>query len=677
MINKFKHIINTVFVSSMDLTFLDQLSERIDDNETYKNINLAFLIALSDHDLNKKAKTFLKNYQGKEPFRELCQFYLDGLNQIISEIETCLEENEDFVNNINTLYAKIDKVSSPDHLEKLQEDIWSVFFPEGTGIIGNEPGEIRKLRTKRTVDITALNKNNINNPADQVLFTSNILLTVPLENNIDQLSLDKNIKRNVISCRNESQKYWYDHPIPIGIESQKNEIIYGLKGLDQACKYENDKRKENNILNCVLSVSVTHEGLHDIAREYIRAELSKSEKIKNLNIFVFTEKDTRKIIKDVLVPAAEKYIDQHTDHELLKIFGVDGEYSRHYSFLKAIAAFWNILIDPDIKATFKIDLDQVFPQEILADTTGQSMFDHLKTPLWGALGKDSSGNEVELGLIAGALVNEKDISKSLFTPDVPFPDKTGFKYDERVFYSQLPQALSTEAEMMTRYKDKDLDGRNKCIQRVHVTGGTNGILVDSLIKYKPFVPSFIGRAEDQAYLLSVINNPVKEKLAYVHKDGLIMRHDKASFAKEAMNVAKTGKIIGDYIRILYFSEYARVLNKDIYKIKEKFDPFTGCFISPIPITHVYLRMCLKSISLFNDNNSKDGAELIRTGVKRLSRALNYKSNIKTIFETESKGWKLFYYILIQLKNAIKENDPFALNLRNNAVRLIKNCQIKL
>lgn len=58
--------------------------------------------------------------------------------------------------------------------------------------------------------------------------------------------------------------------------------------------------------------------------------------------------------------------------------------------------------------------------------------------------------------------------------------------------------------MMIRY-DNFIDGINKCIQRVHVTGATNGILVEALKKFKPFKPTFIGRAENQAYTLSTFS----------------------------------------------------------------------------------------------------------------------------------------------------------------------------
>ena len=106
-------------------------------------------------------------------------------------------------------------------------------------------------------------------------------------------------------------------------------------------------------------------------------------------------------------------------------------------------------------------------------------------------------------MIAGALVNEADLHRSLFTPDVQFPARPPSP-EEHFFFSTLPQALSTEAEMMARYDGSGLDGRRKCIERIHVTGGTNGILIDSWRRHRPFTPTFIGRAEDQAYILSAL-----------------------------------------------------------------------------------------------------------------------------------------------------------------------------
>jgi hypothetical protein len=281
-------------------------------------------------------------------------------------------------------------------------------------------------------------------------------------------------------------------------------------------------------------------------------------------------------------------------------------------------------------------------------------------------------------MIAGALVNQQDIEKSLFTPDVPFPNSP-LSPDEYIFFSTLPQALSTEAEMMTRYTKDTLNGKKTCIQRIHVTGGTNGILIDSLRRYRPFTPSFIGRAEDQAYILSMLANP-GTKLGYAHKDGLIMRHDKEVCAQEAIQSSYINKIVGDYVRILYFSAYAKALTNDITKLKETIDPFTGCFISKIPASVTYLRFGLKAASLFAAGEEKKGLEFIKIGAKRIMNALDFvhgeNSMLKQRYEKERLSWNLYYDILSAVEDALKNNDSFALELRKKAESIIYQCYVK-
>ncbi|MBW1715997.1 MAG: hypothetical protein JRJ77_09260 [Deltaproteobacteria bacterium] len=507
-----------------------------------------------------------------------------------------------------------------------------------------------------------------------------MLLTTPAASTSpEKLPFGHYIRKRLLEISREPQFHWYDHPIQVGVVQEKNEVLYGLRALDTALEFE---RTRGNIpaqgkTVCVLSVSVTHEGLQEIAKKYLEEELSRSPSLKNIDIFVFTEADTQRIIDEILAPAAAYYLHRDNARELLSVFGADGEYGRHYSFLKAIAPFWSIFLQPEIRATFKIDLDQIFPQRELVEQTGASALEHFKTPLWGAQGLDSNEHPVELGMIAGALVDEADIGKSLFTPDVPFPNR-GLSLDEYIFFSPLPQALSTEAEMMTRYIGDNMDGQRSCIQRIHVTGGTNGILVHSLRRYRPFTPSFIGRAEDQAYILSTLPNP-GTKLAYVHEAGLIMRHDKEAFAQEAIESTHLGKLVGDYIRILYFSAYAGALTNDVAKLKDAVDPFTGCFISRIPITVVYLRLSFKAASLFAEGKKEQGLEFIRIGAQRIITALDFiggeNSKLKDQYEKERLGWNLYYDTLSAIENGIADGHQFALDLRRKAQAIIKTCAI--
>ena len=645
-------------------------------------LNAAFLMALSGgtHQASESARSFLSRMADSVEWEYVARFYLKGIDLVFEEIESVCAHDPYFSSRLKALFERLsDKADKMDQ-EEMAENIWSVFFPEASGILSNGEERVKILRAKRMVAITELNKTPVTNPTRQILFTSNVLLTVPQAiKSIEKLTLSHRLKEMLMPIIQEPQIHWYDHPIQIGVEPDKNEILYGLRGLEKALEFERDRgnMSHDDKLICVLSVSVTHQKLQDIAKSYLEEVLAPSGNMKNIDAYVFTEVDTQRVIDEILTPAADHYLKRNDSKNLLSVFGVDGEYGRHYSFLKAIAPFWNILIQPQIRAAFKIDLDQVFPQKELVEQTGASAFEHLKTPLWGSLGLDSDGQLIELGMIAGALVNEKDIGQSLFTPDVLFPEKP-LSPDEYVFYSLLPQALSTEAEMMTRYASDTLDGKKTCIQRIHVTGGTTGILVDSLRRFRPFTPSFMGRAEDQAYILSVLNDP-GTRLAYVHKDGLIMRHDKEAFAQEAIQSAHMAKLVGDYIRILYFSSYARILTEDVVHLKDIVDPFTGCFISKIPFSVVFLRFAFKAASFFDAGKDEQGLEFVKTGAKRIINSLDFmigeNSLLRQSYEKERLGWNLYYDILSAIEDGLNKGDGFALDLKKKAESIVRQCAI--
>ncbi|MDB9822792.1 hypothetical protein OAC89_03750 [Deltaproteobacteria bacterium] len=657
-------------------------TELNDDAGIARALNAAFIISLTRgaHHESQGAMQFLYRMAGLPRWSELAGFYLKGIDLIKDEVEDVCARDKIFEHRLKTLYDWMCNSYYTGNIEETREHIWSVFFPEGTGILRNRKERIDSLRAKRTVTITELNNTRIQDPARQILFSSNVLLTIPhISKSLDELSISNEIKEKLVDISGEEQIYWYDHPIQIAVAQEKNEILYGLKGLQETFQFEcrRGNTQEDEKLVCLLSVSVTHGGLHGIAKKYLEEEISSTEGLTNIDLYIFTEIDTRRIIEEIISPAAEHYLKCDDSMEILGMFGVDGEYGRHYSFLKAVSAFWSVLVDPEIKATFKIDLDQVFPQKELVEQTGSSAFEHMKTALWGAKGFDLDGQPLELGLIAGGLVNESDIEKSLFTPDVKFPVGP-ISADEYIFFSILPQALSTEAEILAQYNDGKLDGKRRCIQRVHVTGGTNGILVDSLRRHRPFTPSFIGRAEDQAYILSVYHNQ-EERLAYVHKDGLVMRHDKEVFAQEAIRRAHISKLLGDYVRLLYFSAYAGALTQDVEKLKESVDPFTGCFISKIPVSLTYLRFGFKALSIFSEGRDDQGIEFLKIGSRRITDALKFitgkEGSLKQQYEKERIGWNLYYDTLSAIEDGLKRDDLFALELQKRAQSIIRQCYI--
>jgi hypothetical protein len=547
----------------------------------------------------------------------------------------------------------------------LAEALWPAMFPAAVGLRDDVDGAVTALRDRRRVTIDVLPDDPITDPAREILFTSNVLLGLPLapehEAALDDLPPD--IAAAVRHAMTTEQRYWFDHPIPIGVQPEANELLHGLRGLDEAAGAEGVDR-----LIVLLSVSVTHPALRDVARPYVEAELGRIPPLSHLEVAVVSEDDVRGLVDDVLAPAVERWGPAGTARDALQVLGVDGEYGRHYSFLKAVAALWHVFVDPRVRATFKIDLDQVFPQGELLAETGRMALAHLADPAWGATGRDATGAPIELGMLAGALVNERDIGRGLFTPDVPVPAPPS-KPSEVVVYPVLPQAISTQAEMLTR----EADGP---IERIHVTGGTNGIRVDALRRHRPFTPSWVGRAEDQAYILSALGGH-GPRLAYLHAPGLVMRHDKEAYAGLAIEAAHVGKLIGDDVRILVFSAYARAIERSrglpFDAVKALLDPFTGAFVSPTPVATTLLRFALRILEQHEAGKVEDAEAYARIGARRLREVLEATADIETYaarIEAERRGWHALYDALDGLEGAVAAADGEAVAVRDRGRALL-------
>ena len=640
----------------------------------------AFLEVLSSEPASEsrtRASEVLLEAMEDSQDRELASFLRKGIEVMEQEIKQVLESDGDFRTDIETL---ANAIGAPENdTTDLTERYWAVFLPEAVGVAGGWNEKVRRLRNKREVSIDALCPTPIQNPAKELLWTSNALLTVPSENApANELHLDETTRRALAAHDLGKQKYWYDHPVQIGVSAENNEILYGLRGLSQMFAFEKERgtAAPEDRLEVVLSVSVTHPGLHRIARPYIESILRQSTDVHDLDIYIFTEEDTQRLTEDVLNPAARLFDEKRMAPETLEtIFGVDGPYGRHYNFLKAVSAIWQTVRNPELKATFKIDLDQVFPQERLVEELSKSAFQLLGTPLWGATGRDQTGKPVELGMLAGALVNQADINQGLFTPDVK-PASPPFSPDRWVFATQVPQALSTEAEMMTRYDGSDLDGKQKCLSRIHVTGGTTGIRVEALRRYRPFTLSTISRAEDQAYIMSVLNEKSERVLRYAHMPGLIMRHDKHSFAAGAIQTAAAGKTVGDYERMILFSLYAHGLPWSWEETHSSLEPFTGSFVSRTPFTTALLAFTLKALQ---SSGGLDTEEFLSVGVRKLGTLLakdeSTPSWLKQSYENEKSSWNAFYDVLGHLEEEEKKGSKEAEQIIKRARAIIAETQL--
>ncbi|MEA3358198.1 MAG: hypothetical protein U9R17_02150, partial [Thermodesulfobacteriota bacterium] len=89
-------------------------------------------------------------------------------------------------------------------------------------------------------------------------------------------------------------------------------------------------------------------------------------------------------------------------------------------------------------------------------------------------------------------------------------------------------------------------------------------------------------------------------------------------------------------------------------------------MSKIPVTIVFLRFCLRTASLFDQGKDEQGLDFLKRGSRKIMKSLNFAYNEKSIlkqhFEKEHMGWDLYYDTLSAIEEALKDNDPFAIEL---------------
>ncbi len=494
---------------------------------------------------------------------------------------------------------------------------WDIFCPPAAAASAAPDDMAETIHARRRLHDLKPPSAPLRAPAAELLFTANALISPPLDPDSPDVPADHRAAGHHFA--ESRQTFWYDHPIPLDARPEENEILYGLASLDRAlaAECEAGTLPPAARMDLVMSVSVTHPGMEETGFAYVRDIITRHLDLRHLRVFVFDEDRCRAMAR-CLCPG---------DAAAADIFGVNGAYGRHYSFLKVIRLVWLMVVNPRVRFAFKIDLDQIFDQTALKSHTGRTALQTIANPLWGGTARDHEGRLVDLGMLAGGLVNEADAATGLFIPDVRRPDTealTAPLTSRRLFCPQWPQAISTEAEILQRAPG---------FQRVHVTGGTTGITADALRRWRPFTPTFINRAEDQAYAISAFGEA--EYLGHLHAEGLIMRHDKQAFAARAIAHASDGKAIGDIERLLLFSRYAQLHPQGFETLRDHLWPFTACFVSPDPAALAGL--------IFAIDGAAKGGSYVRDGAARLAACLSFcETDMAARLAHERAGWEAIH-----------------------------------
>ncbi|MBA2701556.1 MAG: hypothetical protein H0U58_07640 [Chloroflexi bacterium] len=165
-----------------------------------------------------------------------------------------------------------------------------------------------------------------------------------------------------------------------------------------------------------------------------------------------------------------------------------------------------------------------------------------------------------------------------------------------------------------------------------------------------------------------------------------MRHDKEAYAGEAIEAAHVGKLVGDYVRILIFSAYADAVARtgeadglDLDTIKALLGPFTGSFISRLPITVTLLRFALKTAGLIAAGERRQADEFARIGARRLRDTLRMttdREGFQARIVDEQEQWRGFYDTLDAVEDALQARDPGAAQLQERAREILEGCRIR-
>jgi len=417
----------------------------------------------------------------------------------------------------------------------------------------------------------------------------------------------------------------YDHPVPLFVDNNHHELIKCLEELNNDIEFEKSKYvfKRDFKLCIVISISVTHRNLYEIAKLWIK-EIVKSCNFKHLKCLIIGLHEIN-LIKNKLLKCE------------IPVFSVSGKYAKHFNSLKYI----QLLLEKgyNIKAGFKLDTDEGIRSRDLFNTTRKTWFQTMCHNLWGAYGVDYSGKRVELGINVGEYINNKDIvnlgyRKSMRTPDVKVPDSY---ISEDIFFNKC----IAHGRMSLLYNScNDL---NDYISHPVVKGGAYGITNDSLKKYVPFAFSRIGRAEDQGFYISAIS----KGLIGIFNPDLRIAHYKEQVSSSEKRTEVT-RFIGDMYRLILFEHIVKILG-----IKDKIDPMPGVFAGKLARSQAFFNIIYKAYYYCTIDMEDNALFLLKNGIdelEKLKRDID-SSKIKIELENESEQWLKFVEIAEKIDKA--------------------------
>ena len=667
-------------------------------------VNAAMLICLcgKEHPLFHKAWDYL--HLADAVFGEQKKSYLKFYEIIQEEIVERLKTDP----VVLELFQDVIRDRDPDRLKAARLEI---FNPLAAQTLSRFDAKqiVKDIQKKNRLRLIANNEDFITDPIREVIFTTNLLVTPPEKESLIPEGFPVWAQETLRLVIGLPVDWHFDHPMEIAATRDAlhaSEFIFCLKGFEESLHAEIEIEKaawkdyisRGDKVPLYISISPTHGGVNlgCAAREMLKCQYAaavKSGMLQELEIvepYLYTQAEVKRLIDDVLTPAAKRYFPELQEREIgvyLSCLGVEGCYAMHYNFLKAFGSLAKFM-NPKVKAVIKIDTDQTFPTDRFYRETDSCWLEAFTLPTIGGVCADQNERNMYMGCFAGSLTNRDELIQKddLFLPDISIPDVPERipEGEAGVFYQGLLQSLITQGEAFPpEIQWRALKVLNEYpYMRTFVTGGTIGFLIDALERYAPFVDAHVHRAEDQAFLLSVLFDQYDGHfLRYLYFPGLHMIHEKESFASAAIKTAEPYKKIYDLERIWNFSYLTRALCEikgwDFEDVRSTLNFFTASFVQPFPRLLALTRFVLSVAR--NGGRNRDDIIYQKEGLRRLPKiALHrerYYRDAKARVAEQIKAWRFYYDLMMKLRESAKKGDTFALALRQKVNEINNDCKL--
>ena len=179
--------------------FLKEILNNLISENDLSNLSLE----KSNDDLSRLFRAFIMQFYNDCPDNQKSKSILES------------ESNSPTLNVLETFFNIDDEVIK-DRIESHSSNhMWNLFCPEAYEASEDPNALSEKLLKKRKLSNIKENKNLLTNPSKEILFSSNVLITTPLD--FSSPNIPEEIKYEVQEYKNLIQSFWYDHPIPLDL----------------------------------------------------------------------------------------------------------------------------------------------------------------------------------------------------------------------------------------------------------------------------------------------------------------------------------------------------------------------------------------------------------------------------------------------------------------------------